>query len=65
MGEVGPVGFHVGGTGAWVFASGTGSLPFDGQGTSGGVFCGVYGLSTTLGSLSSDRWVCVPVLLVV
>ena len=36
-----------------------------GRVTSGGVFWGVCRLSTTLGCLSADGWVCVPVLLVV
>ena len=36
-----------------------------GRATSGGVFCGVCEVNITLGSLSANRWDCVPVLLVV
>ena len=36
-----------------------------GRAASGGMFCGVCEISTTLGSLSTDGWACVPVLLVV
>ena len=36
-----------------------------GMSTSGGVFWGVCGLITILGSLSANGWGCVPVLLVV
>ena len=36
-----------------------------GRAMSGGVFRGVCELSMILGSLSANRWVCVPVLLVV
>ena len=36
-----------------------------GTSTSGGVFWGVCGLVMILGSLSANRWVCLPVLLVV
>ena len=36
-----------------------------GRAASGGVFWGVSELSTTLGSLSTDGWACVPGLLVV
>ena len=36
-----------------------------GRSTSGGVFWGVCGLIMILGSLSANRWGCVPVLLVV
>ena len=40
-------------------------VPLMSRAMSGGVFWGVCEVSTTLGSLSADRWVCVPVLLVV
>ena len=40
-------------------------FPLMGSAASGGVFWGVYGFSMSLGSLSADGWVCVPVLLVV
>ena len=40
-------------------------VPLMGRAVSGGVFWDVCELSTTLGSLSVDGWVCVPVLLVV
>ena len=59
------VGFLVGGTGACVLIGGAGSCPLMGRAVSGGVFWGVCELSTTLGSLFADGWVCVPVLLVV
>ena len=36
-----------------------------GRAVSGGVFWGVCELSLTLGSLSANRWGCVPVLLVI
>ena len=36
-----------------------------GRAVSDGVFWGICELSMTLGSLSADRWDCVPVLLVV
>ena len=39
-------------------------LSLMGRATSGGVFWGVCGLSTTLDSLSADGWVCVPFVLV-
>ena len=40
-------------------------VPLMGRAVSGGVFWSVCELSMTLGSLSADGWVCVPVLLVV
>ena len=40
-------------------------FPLMGRAASGGVFWGVCELSMTLGSLCSDAWDCVPVLLVV
>ena len=40
-------------------------LPLKGRAASGDVFWAVCELSTTLGSLSADWWVCVPVLVVV
>ena len=39
--------------------------PLKGRDASGGVFWGVCELSKTLGSLSADEWVFVPVFLVV
>jgi len=35
------------------------------QAVSGGVFCGVYELSMTLGSLCANGWGCVSILLLV
>ena len=40
-------------------------VPLMDSACSSGMFLGVCGLSMTLGSLSADGWVCVPVLLVV
>ena len=40
-------------------------VPLMGRAMSGGAFWGVCELSMTLGSLSADGWVCVPVLLAV
>ena len=40
-------------------------VPLMGRAASGGVFCGLFELSMTLGSLSANGWGCVPVLLVV
>ena len=42
-----------------------GIVPLMGRATSSDVFCGVCELIMTLGSLSANGWVCVPVLLVV
>ena len=39
-------------------------VPLMGRSVSGGVFWSVCEFSMTLGSLSADGWVCVPVLLV-
>ena len=65
MGEVGSVdcvGFMVEGTGACVLVGGAISCLSDGQGH---VWWCVCELSVILGSLSANRWGCVPVLLVV
>ena len=62
---VGPsvyVGFLVRGALWWVWLS---FIPLIGRATSGGVFWDVCELSMTLGSLSADGWVCVPVLMAV
>ena len=67
-GEVGPVAcvaFLMRGTGACVLVGGAESFPSDGQDLVSGVFWVACDLSMTLGSLSADRWVCVPVLFVV
>ena len=42
-----------------------GLVPLVGRAVSGGVFRGGCELSMTLGSLSADRWGCVPTLLIV
>ena len=59
------VAFLVGGTGSCVLVGGARYFPSDGRATLGGVFWGVCGVSMTLGSLSPDGLVCVPVFLVV
>lgn len=40
-------------------------IPLVGRAMSGGVFGGIYELSTNLSSLFADGWCCVPVLVVV
>ena len=65
VGSVGWVGFLVEGTGACVLEDEAGSCLSGGQDCIGGVFLGVCDLIMILGSLSTNGWGCVPVLLVV
>ena len=65
FGSVGCVGFLVEGTSACFLVDEGGSCLSGGRSTSGGLFGGFCGLIMILGSLSANRWGCVPVLLVV
>ena len=68
VGEVGPgscVGFLVRGTSACFLVGGAGSFPSNWQGFIRWCVLGCLWAYMTLGSLSADGWVCVPVLLVV